>query len=91
MSKTGFVHCVDAFAFLNNWDMQPGDWDQLRGLIQGAVTEDQVVPNRISSMVWRVLLLIWTSSQSKTKSLQNGGPTTDQLPGSSRSIGSSGP
>lgn len=38
MPKTGFVHCVDAFAFLNSWDMQPGDWDQLRGLIQGAAT-----------------------------------------------------
>jgi hypothetical protein len=38
MPKTGFVHCVDAFAFENSWDMQPGDWDQLRGLIQSAAT-----------------------------------------------------
>ncbi len=38
MPKTGFVHRVDAFAFVNRWDMQPGDWDQLRGLIQGAAT-----------------------------------------------------
>jgi hypothetical protein len=38
MPKTGFVHCIDAFAFGNSWDMQPGDWDQLRGLIQSAAT-----------------------------------------------------
>jgi hypothetical protein len=38
MPKTGFVHCIDAFAFVNSWDMQSGDWDQLRGLIQGAAT-----------------------------------------------------
>jgi hypothetical protein len=36
--KTAFVHRIDAFAFPNNWDMQRGDWDQLRGLIQSVVT-----------------------------------------------------
>ncbi|HEV2800349.1 MAG TPA: hypothetical protein VGW12_07625 [Pyrinomonadaceae bacterium] len=38
MPKTGFVHCIDGFAFGNSWDMQQGDWDQLRGLIQGVTT-----------------------------------------------------
>lgn len=39
MPKTGFVHNVDGFAFNNHWgDMQPGDWDQIRGVIQDAAT-----------------------------------------------------
>src|SRR5262245_51597368 len=59
--------------------------------VQGAETDDQVVPRRISSIVWRVLLLMWTSIQSKTRSLWIWRPTADQLTGSSRPTGSPGP
>src|SRR2546423_11617165 len=51
------------------------------GPTQGAVTDAQVVPRRSSSMVCRVLLLTWTSNQSKTRLLWNDGPATVQLPG----------
>jgi hypothetical protein len=44
MAKTGFVHCIDGFAFGNNWQMLPGDWDQLKGIIAGAASAIGFLP-----------------------------------------------
>ncbi len=37
MPRTSFVHDIDGYAFLNLWEMRPGDWSQLLDVMRAAL------------------------------------------------------